>query len=42
MGLVERFTGLHDVEQHRHELPRYGAHSAHPTAAVPRQQMLRI
>src|SRR5690606_10829888 len=38
MGLVERLTRLHDVEQHRHQLPRNGAHGAHPTAAVPRQQ----
>src|SRR5690606_20036850 len=38
MGLVERLTRLHDVEQQRHELPRNGAHGAHPAAAVPRHE----
>src|SRR5690606_22365590 len=36
--LVERFAGLHDVEEHRHELPSHGTDGAYPTPAIPRQQ----
>jgi len=35
---VERFTRLHDVQQHRHELPRYGAHRTRLLAAIPSTQ----
>src|SRR5690606_33196001 len=37
---AEGLTGLHQVEQHRHQLPRHGAHRADLGPSVPGEERL--